>query len=802
METSVALDEATLGQSVTEGVEVAVLLDGRSLALTCVLSRHGEGAPEEMEGCVGRVSDRTGFALNLHAYAVRINLAEAAATSATGIAGQPLSIALTASLAVPPRALESAAPCSDAARSDRPTVSNATGGMAVGILYEAWHGFAAAAMANISATPGGVQLTVEDVLRSHSADGTSANYTLHDMLDIYGLQPYSDNFYYQEKPALGFYCIWSQRPGAPAGPIPNCPNVTATLTTHAAQLLGAGVDYAVADSTNLGTDTPEAEVIQVRPLEVLFEQWAALRSAGTPTPAIASWQVLSAGSTLWQNVLDLYNNASYESMVYRDPATGNKVFFVPAAPPNPPNPAILAAVLSNGGRNDVTVVEMWAEFAPSTFADGLWAFFSPCTAPTGPGGSLTYTTSVVGLGRGATGCGQFLTTNSSLGTSLSVSPSYQLSYGSVPFSAANKYDGLTFKRQYGTLFDNAAAGWAAELAAAPDQQPATAARAAGSSSAASGLPDNLFMSSWNEWIAQPQPNPFGSQYAFSLGLPPSLDAMGGSLWVDSYGSSLSRDIEPSTTYGTLLYDIMSSCLRVARLMEWLERGAGSSTGGSALLAALPREAALRALLAAFGADTAASAAGVRPLSSCAVAGEVCCAFNASTDDYNPVWALTLNGGGDALLTTAVAEVDALTCAGCGWSQNCNPYGTATDFCTDAGVLAGPAALQGPFVLYAGGCGLPVVPGGPPADPTLPGRTPLVRCYDGKHHSFTTATACPAGAALESVLGCLAATPSSNMARAFRKCATSTGGGGGVVYHVMDGACAAGDSDAGVLGFVR
>lgn len=749
-----------------ERVAELVILKNTRPALSCMLPLDAS--------CTTLTERLAGMPTTLHAYMVTVDaLGAAAGAPAT------LSAARLGSLHVPAPELNQEHPCRTSRAAARTSPSHSfDAGMQVGILYEGWHGYATDTMNNITAS-GGLALTVEDVLESRAPGG--ANYSLFDIIQKYNAVAEADGFYFQEQPARGFYCIYTNRPGQP-GDIPNCANVTGVLTEHASQLLAAGVDYVVTDSTNLPTWTTQADVIQVRPLEVLFETWAALRAAGTPTPAIAAWQVLSTGATLWQNILELYNNATFEPLVFRDPISGKKVFFVPDAPPSPPDPALLAAVESNGGRNDVITQSMWAEFDPSLFDNGLWAFFSPCTTPGGE-----YTTSVVGLGRAATGCGQHLTVNSSLGTALAVSPSYQLSYGSLPFTAAGKYDGLTLKRQFGTLFDVAAEAW--RKAAVAD------------SPLASGLPNHLFLSSWNEWISQPQPNPFNSPYAFSMGFPTDPD--GNSLWVDSFGSSLSRDLEPSQHYGAQLYDIVASCMRVAQLAQFLERGALRRGGGDAgrppphahasgLFGGTRRRVALQAMRSLFGQDA------VSNTSSCAVSGEVCCDFNATVDDYAPIWSLLRDDAGDALFTMFPEEVGNLTCPGCGWVQTCNPYSGPTDFCTSQSALEdGNMALRGPFVLHAAGCGLPL-PGG---DPILPGRTPLYRCYDGSHHSFTTDAACGGGAAkLEQSLGCMASYPSTNMPRALRKC--SSAGTLGMIYGVLDGTCSAGDGDDGVLGWVR
>lgn len=643
----------------------------------------------------------------------------------------------------------------------------------VGILYSFFHGFASYAMSNVSAQ-NGTLVTVEDVIRS---DGSLV---IADILERYNATSLNSRFYYHATPQSdvnhGYYCVYAKRSNESVGWIPDCDRINDTLTRHAAQLVAAGVAYTVGCATNLPGWSVQADVIQQRPLEILFETWAALRAAGTPTPAITSWQTVPAGATNWQGALALYNQ--YPDMVYRDSGSGKMVFFVTT---KEPDAGIIAAIESNGGANNVMVQQMWAAFPPAEYQDGVWAFFAPCTEVVN--GTVKFTTSVVGLGRGATGCGQLMTVNSSLGTSMAISPSMQLGYGSHPFTSANKYEGLMLKRQFGTLLD-------AQLAAWRD--------------GASTAPNHVMLSSWNELIAQPQPNPYNSPYAFSMGLPWDTEHRDW-LWVDTYGSSMSRDLEPTVEYGTLLYDIMSSCLRVASLTTALRAAAdvGATTDASWRDVFASSGGAQSALQAAIR-----SPAAVQLASPCSVAGEVCCAYNDTIDGYAVVWALIRNDRADALLTGNPEDLGNLTCPTCHWTQTCNPYNGPTDFCVDAALVDSPLAQQGPFVLHNGGCGAVAMQAETFAAQrgdvlsgttvTLPDRVPLYRCFDGTHHFFDTDASC-GGATMEHVLGCMHATRYSNMARALRKCTSATTG---VTYHVMDGHCAAGDADAGVLGFVR
>jgi hypothetical protein len=178
--------------------------------------------------------------------------------------------------------------CSSAGSSGAAVATSAgsfESGPSVGILYEGWHAPPASTLANISAS-GGRALSVEDVLRSNGALSLADIYDGHP-----GARANAASFYYQAQPLGGYYCIYRARPGE-AGVGPDCAGISATLARHAAELSAAGVDYVTVDGTNLGSFSPFADYIQLRPGEVVFEEWAHLRSVGLPTPAIAAWQTV------------------------------------------------------------------------------------------------------------------------------------------------------------------------------------------------------------------------------------------------------------------------------------------------------------------------------------------------------------------------------------------------------------------------------------------------------------------------------------------------------------------------------
>ena len=225
-----------------------------------------------------------------------------------------------------------------------------------GILYEIWHTRASSAMRDVRAK-GLPQLTTELVIQSQSS---ATPYSLDDVYrgvaaDIYGAQP-----------QLGFYCLWRARAGdpAPSPPLADCANISTTAAAHAAMLISAGFDYVAADVTNwplAGAPGGDTDVTVLRPLQVLFEEWSALRARGIATPKIAAWPCSPANSTTWRWLLQtLYANASYADLVYTQ--GGKQVIFLPKAGPNCYDEDEAALIRANGGLNNVVTIPMWALF--------------------------------------------------------------------------------------------------------------------------------------------------------------------------------------------------------------------------------------------------------------------------------------------------------------------------------------------------------------------------------------------------------------------------------------------------------
>ena len=382
-----------------------------------------------------------------------------------------------------------------------------------GILYEVWHTKAAQAMAKVR-TLGFPQLTTELVIQSQGGPSPLK------LDDIYGPAKLSADIY-NAQPKLGYYCLYRQRPGQ-TPPIPDCPNITAIASAHATMLLQAGFDYIALDITNwphndTGGDT---DIAVLRPTEVLFEEWLALRARGINTPQIAIWPCSPAGATTWRYLFDhIYNNVTYSDLIYRQ--AGKKVVFLPYAGANCWDVGEAALIRANGGRNDVQTIPMWALFGKPAYEQGAYGFFSPCTTPGG-----AYTTSMVDAGP----CNQFSTKQNGTNTTIEISASggYMVSQCALPGAAPGHMRGLTVARLFERILVE--------------------------------KPPHVFFSSFNEYIGGRQAPASGAKIAINMGLP--NDSQRASVWVDTYAAEFSRDIEPSVEGGDTTWRVASACVRL------------------------------------------------------------------------------------------------------------------------------------------------------------------------------------------------------------------------------------------------
>lgn len=219
----------------------------------------------------------------------------------------------------------------------------------------------------------------------------------------------------------------------------------------------------------------------------------------------------------------------------------------------------------------------------------MWSFFAPCLVnDTDTPSGLQYTTSVAAPD--LTPCRRPLTVGSPLGTQMSVSPSYQLGHTSLPLASAGKLAGFTIKKMFASVFQR--------------------------------RPENIFLSDWNAFAQAGESNPYprGQVPSQGLGMDGALDPESGQLFTDTYGSSLSRDIAPSRGSGTLYYDIVASCIRVARLQ-------------------------------AAGLPVLGHATGASPRAACSVQGEQCCEFDPAVEAWVTAWSVRARNGTDWIVTS-------------------------------------------------------------------------------------------------------------------------------------------------------
>lgn len=425
----------------------------------------------------------------------------------------------------------------------------------VGILYNVNFIQGAQAQATVKAL-GGEPLTTELVLRSNG------RLTLSDVYAKYGLtSPSLLSAIYGVQPTLGFYCSYARRPLDPLPPpAPDCPNATGVFRAHAAALVAAGVDYIVMDLTNWpefdnstydanGTTTRGSLLVDatvVRPFELLFETWAALRAEGLPTPRVAAWPCapspsrVAAPVAMWQYLLDaFYNNPAYSELIHTN-AAGQKVFFMCPKPGTKGAQCFgndtLALVESNGGRHDVAVTRMWAQMGEPEYAAGVWGFFSPCTA------NGSFTSSVVGAGP----CAQFVTGGpGGAPAEVTAGTGWMLAPSGLPYAQPGHLRGLTLARQFEAVL-------------------------------ATGAPD-LLVSSFNEhqggrvdWSGMP-----GPKIAFNMGLP--ADPQRDLVWVDAYAADFNRNLEPTVEGGGRVWEVLTACLALYRANRTCEGAANDDT---------------------------------------------------------------------------------------------------------------------------------------------------------------------------------------------------------------------------------
>jgi hypothetical protein len=557
---------------------------------------------------------------------------------------------------------------------------------------------------------------------------------------------------FQDRPLLGIYCLYKKRANESAGLMPDCPETSSVLRTHAALMHAVGIEFVAPDSTNTDADPRwlpgESDFTVLRPLELMADEWAAMRAEGLATPQLSIFARVSGGP-LWRWFLDgLYNNETLLSadLILRSNASSGggfskKVFFAAAQPASPDRPgwdkATVDEIAENGGRDDVVVPLMWqSPNATSKWEEsGFLSYVSPCVS------NGSYSTDAPWVTDAP--CDHRKTHTSPIGAVWTASAAVPA--GSVPL-LGHKLHGLHLKKQF----------W--DVLADPNAT------------------DFLFSPSWNEFVANAvNLTVLGTNPFFAMLGARRDDVSRASLFVDSFAAEHSRTLEPSVSDGGHYFELLASCMRVYRL----QRALGVVSNGTG----------------------------------CSVAGEECCAQRADESftlvySFDAPWRAP-GRGGDAVATSDAAEARSLAAAG--WREVCaatttmRADGAPTLACTNTtlrwlqpadGSSHDPAysVLRGPFLLYAHASGA-----------NVSGAVPIVRCVvggDPPRHFLDSSPACEGGAA-ETVIGYAAGARSGGFASALSRCWSADGGG--MWYHSLRGSpfgdCAEGDTLQAVLGYV-
>jgi len=285
---------------------------------------------------------------------------------------------------------------------------------------------------------------------------------------------------------------------------------------------------------------------------------------------------------------------------------------------------------------------------------------------------------------------------------------------------------------------------------------------------------HVFLPSFNELQISPQPMSqwnINNTHFYAMGGEGDPDAY--RFFLDGYGDQRSRILEPSVFDDGYTFQLLSSCIRVSRLLTHFVHLGG----------VLPH--------------TAAPSRDSGFYSTCAVAGEACCTVTAE-QQFSYVWSLE---GVEAaaslgtLLTNSPAEAEAQLALG-SFFERCNPWGgPAGLFCANSSLPWHPwdnaNVLRGPFALYQNNT----------AQRDLPGVAPLFRCYNatlGQHFIDASQDCMGGGGTVEFILGYLGTKRDSLFPRTLKRCLSDALG----YFHVLDGNCSAlGGSKDIFLGFV-
>lgn len=358
-----------------------------------------------------------------------------------------------------PAAGDAAAARSRLASSER-ALRAATPGGVLGIYFTTYQQSVSQLYQNVSRATGAPPVTMDDVV--------SSNRTLHFADSIWkyyantSSPAWEASLFMSHEPALGIYCYYRKRANESAGlgGLADCPEASHVLQTHAAELASAGFEFIAPDATNWDGDPRNAsngaDLNQLRPTEIVAEEWANMRLAGAATPQLSTYDRVNLGGVLWQFYLaEFFNNGTLVGLdlVFRNRNTtrvpGYDKVYIVADEPGLDWPAV-RAIQANGGANDVVTPIMWAapDASGNYEANGYLKYFSPCTAMLN-GSRVFSSDAFLDLD---TPCSHLKTRHSPVGDVWTVSTG--LPMNSIPFGGL-RYHGAFLKKQFADVFADA-----------------------------------------------------------------------------------------------------------------------------------------------------------------------------------------------------------------------------------------------------------------------------------------------------------------------------------------------------------
>ena len=303
-------------------------------------------------------------------------------------------------------------------------------------------------------------------------------------------------FHWWGQPAAGYYCL---------------ANNDSVLRQHALLLRNAGIEFIYVDSSNWpytdNRDNLDSATAVQAPFNALLREWSLIPNA----PKVVPWAPLTADGDMLQYLLRRMADYSNLKFYYE----GKPLALVVENDTTAVDPAKFAALSAA-----YTLRKMWA-FYPQNPTDH-WSFMQAC----GPGFRAS---------QGTEACHQNYAERNGGIEEIPIIGAYQDTYISDKTTAAPRFHGRTFAKQFETLTSHP------------------------------GAPIALIYG-WNEWIAQRFClNAAGAATSDSTQCLTDQFPDHSRVFVDEYAGEYNKDIEPvAGPSGDYYYRLMKACIEMYR----------------------------------------------------------------------------------------------------------------------------------------------------------------------------------------------------------------------------------------------